>query len=258
MAKTPEELRQYMHAWYIANRARIAARAKAFYEKDIETSRAIKRAAGKKYREKHPEKVKTSKKAYHERHPERVRAAQKISNRAWHLANPEKRRAHGKLYRQRHPEKVNANRRRRRHANPEKTRAESQAYRQAHPEEVRQRERAYRQAHPEKVRDFTRARRARKKGAPIDDLSPEQWREIQDAFSRRCVYCPADCKACKKKTHKLTPDHVTPYKHNGSNTLWNVVPACLSCNIKKNAGPPPKPVQPLLLTIAPSKKPKAS
>lgn len=94
-------------------------------------------------------------------------------------------------------------------------------------------------------------RRAAIKGAPINDLSAAQWREIKAAYGYRCVYCPADCKQCRQKTHKLTQEHITPISKQGSNTVSNVVPACLSCNSRKNDGDPLVPVQPLLLTIAP-------
>ena len=94
-------------------------------------------------------------------------------------------------------------------------------------------------------RENCRRRRANKAQAPRNDLTYAQWLEIQAAFDHRCAYCQQRCEG------QLTQDHITPYAKNGSNTLWNVVPACLSCNMKKNAGPVPKPIQPLLLTIAP-------
>jgi hypothetical protein len=121
-----------------------------------------------------------------------------------------------------------------------------------HAEERREYENAWRAANPDKVHAAHQRRQALKNNAPVNDLTAEQWEEIQRAFQFRCAYCPKDCKECKKKTHALTRDHVTPYSHNGSNTLWNVVPACKSHNSQKHTGPPLLPVQPLLLTIAPA------
>jgi HNH endonuclease len=108
----------------------------------------------------------------------------------------------------------------------------------------------------EKAAFFRHRRRFMKHSAPINDLSVAQWREIKVAYHHRCVYCPPDCKLCHKKAHKLTQDHVTPYTKNGSNTVWNVVPACLSCNSKKNNRAPLNPIQPLLLTVAPPQSPR--
>jgi hypothetical protein len=49
---------------------------------------------------------------------------------------------------------------------------------------------------------------------------------------------------------------MTPYAHNGNNTVQNVVPACPKHNYAKHTGPVPVPTQPLLLTIAPAKNPR--
>ena len=151
-----------------------------------------------------------------------------VARRAQYQANPEKGRLAGRI---------------RYHINPEKERAASQRWRQANPEKVRAASRAWGRANPDKKRLKKARRRARKMNAPINDLSAAQFAEICAAFQHRCAYCG-------RKAKKLTIDHVTPYAHNGSNTVWNVVPACKSCNSKKQAGPVLQPVQPLLLTIA--------
>jgi hypothetical protein len=93
--------------------------------------------------------------------------------------------------------------------------------------------------------------RARKRGATINDLSAAQWKEIKAAYDHRCVYCG-------RKMKRLTQDHLLPLSRGGTNTVANVVPACLSCNSRKYTGPPLIPVQPLLLTLAkPFKKRKS-
>lgn len=70
----------------------------------------------------------------------------------------------------------------------------------------------------------------------VDDLTPGQWREIKRSFSYRCAYC-------YRSDVKLTRDHVVPVSRGGGNTVSNVVPACLRCNLSKFTGPPPIPVQ---------------
>ena len=101
-------------------------------------------------------------------------------------------------------------------------------------------------------------RYARLKGVAVLDLSAQQWQEILEAYNFRCAYCPPSCWRCHKKKHTLTQDHIDPIFHGGNHTLWNVVPACQSCNSTKRTGPPLVPVQPLLLTIAPKRTSKAS
>jgi 5-methylcytosine-specific restriction endonuclease McrA len=104
---------------------------------------------------------------------------------------------------------------------------------------------------PEKHKASQGRRRARKAQVAINDFTADQWREMKAAYGYRCVYCGT-------KTIALTQDHITPLSKGGNHTASNIVPACKSCNSKKNAGAPLKPVQPLLLTVAPSKKPKTS
>jgi 5-methylcytosine-specific restriction endonuclease McrA len=154
---------------------------------------------------------------------------------AWYAANRERHYANGHTWRM---------------TNPERVRVITHAWRRAHPEKTRVYKRNWEKANPEKLRAIERThaarRRARKASVPVNDLTTEQFAEICKAFTQRCAYCG-------QKSKILTIDHVTPYKFNGSNTLWNVVPACRSCNSKKNAGAVLKPVQPLLLTLAPAK-----
>lgn len=71
-----------------------------------------------------------------------------------------------------------------------------------------------------------------------DTLTIEQWEGIKQRYGYRCAYC-----GLRKK---LTRDHVIPISKGGSNTVDNIVPACISCNCSKHTGPPPTPVQTML------------
>jgi 5-methylcytosine-specific restriction endonuclease McrA len=84
-------------------------------------------------------------------------------------------------------------------------------------------------------------RRSRKYSAAICDFTKQQWIALQEAFKHRCAYCG------KRAKGKLTQDHIVPLSKGSNHTLSNIVPACLSCNQKKNNGKPIVPVQPLLL-----------
>lgn len=96
---------------------------------------------------------------------------------------------------------------------------------------------------PDKVLARGQRRRAREANVPISDLTADQWREIQESYDHRCAYC------LRKFKGRLTQEHITPISLGGSHTVWNIVPACQSCNSKKHTGPPLVPVQPLLLTF---------
>lgn len=109
---------------------------------------------------------------------------------------------------------------------------------------------AWQKAHPKAVAAIQRTRRARRNSAGIVDLSTGQEDEVKASQGYRCAYC-------HKKSKNLTIDHIIPLGPQGPHTLHNVVAACRNCNSKKQRGRPLCAVQPLMLTIALSKKPKA-
>lgn len=106
---------------------------------------------------------------------------------------------------------------------------------------------AWRKAHPESPAASHARWVAHKKNAPLNDFTGPQWEEIKAAYDHRCVYC-------SRTMHRLTQDHITPLSQGGSHTASNIVPACRSCNSKKGTGAVLVPVQPLLLTLVPSRR----
>jgi len=55
----------------------------------------------------------------------------------------------------------------------------------------------------------------------------EEWENKKKQYDNRCFYCG-------KKT-KLSKDHIIPIIRGGSDEIDNIVPACKSCNSRKNA-----------------------
>lgn len=105
--------------------------------------------------------------------------------------------------------------------------------------------------HPEEVAVYRHRRRARLQGNGANDLTGAQWKEILAVHRHRCAYC-----GTKPKKGRMTMDHITPLSRGGEHTAANVIPACRSCNGKKHVHGPLIPVQPLLFTLAPSRKPR--
>jgi 5-methylcytosine-specific restriction endonuclease McrA len=175
----------------------------------------------------------------------------------WYQANKESHCAKGAIYRKSKAEYERERHRRYRAENRQVIRKKGQeyyashreeraAYAAAHAERKKHVYKIYRRTHPEIFAYLAKRRRARKAQAPINDLTVAQWQEIKAAYRFRCVYCG-------KKPSVLTQDHITPLSKNGSHTASNIVPACQSCNSKKKANAPLVAVQPLFLTVAPSK-----
>jgi hypothetical protein len=60
-------------------------------------------------------------------------------------------------------------------------------------------------------------------------LTSCEWEAIKKQYKFRCVYCG------EKKP--LTRDHIIPVVQNGPFTKYNIVPACIGCNSKKQDKP---------------------
>ena len=215
--------KRYAQAWYLANQEEQRAHSLAYRAAHLEERQAYDRA----YKAANPERIKAYKAAYRAAHKDEIDEY----NRAYRIAHADEQRVYGLAYEAAHRDE---------------RRIKSQAYRLAHPEKARKSSAEYIRMHPEKNRAGVARRRARKKGAPINDLTAAQWQEIKAAYGHRCVYCG-------RKMQRLTQDHITPLSQGGSHTVSNIVPSCHSCNSKKRTGPPLIPVQPLLFTIAPAR-----
>ena len=121
-----------------------------------------------------------------------------------------------------------------------KRRESCRKWRLANKERVAKYNRQWSLANKELAFSYARTRRARKKNAPINDFTAAQWNLVKAHYNHRCIYC-------NKKPKRLTMDHITPLSKGGNHTMANIVPACLACNCRKQAGPVPFPVQPLLV-----------
>lgn len=213
------------------------------------------RARQAAWRIRHREETRARSAVYRSLHREDIqqynavrRLSQGEAERAYHAVynatHQDQRRAGNQAYRAAHGEEIRAADRARYAANPEKKRAASRKRRETFPEETRIAKAAWAKAHPEKKYAASQRRRAAKRNAPLNDFTAAQWIALQAACDHRCVYCG------KRAKGHLTQDHLTPLAEGGSHTLSNILPACRSCNCRKQAGPVLVPVQPVLLLSA--------
>lgn len=131
--------------------------------------------------------------------------------------------------------------------NPEKAQAAMKRWVAANNDTINAGRRRRYAANPQTILERNRRREYLRKGSAESTLTDAQFEAIKAAYNYRCVYCPPDCKDCLRKKHQLTRDHLTPVSRGGRDTIDNVVPACRSCNGRKQDGEVLKPVQPLLL-----------
>lgn len=172
--------------------------------------------------------------------------------KAWHAANPRDRRAYKAAYdatnRARAAEYRAANSEKRRAqkaewylANRDRVRARVKShaavnkarilayqaeYYAAHTDKVKATVAAYRAANPDKKQFLENRRRARKAG----NGGSHTLAERKEKFARlgnACYYCG--------RSGRLTVDHDIPLARGGTDAIENILPACRSCNSRKNA-----------------------
>lgn len=68
-------------------------------------------------------------------------------------------------------------------------------------------------------------KRNRRSAASKGRVRPEDWKALCRRFGHRCAYCGEKL--------PLTMDHVVPLVRGGSNFIGNILPACRSCNCRK-------------------------
>lgn len=111
--------------------------------------------------------------------------------------------------------------------NPERIKAIKSKYRQTHKELLRQKGREY-TSRPEVKALILRSvhrRLARKRSNHASKYTQDELKCLYLQFSNCCAYCG--------KSGKMTLDHFIPIYSGGSDTLGNIVPACLRCNQSK-------------------------
>lgn len=159
--------------------------------------------------------------AYYLKH----QAVRKALDRAYYLSKREEKLAWQREYYRTHKAEVQAI---------------AKSWRADNPDRVKTNTRRYRLAHVEEHRVDGAKRRALKAQAPIGSFTGKDWAAMKAAYGYRCVYCQ----------HKkpLTQDHVIPLTKGGIHDKSNIVPACRSCNSRKNTRQAPS-FQPVLYAV---------
>lgn len=182
-------------------------------------------------------RIKAQRKTYRAANRDRLIA----NDKAYYEAHKEERKVQDKAYRQANAPAIKAREKAKRQRNRAKRLAYHKAYYEKNKEKLLAQAAEYKRTHPEVPRAGKAKRRALKKGSARNDFTAAQWKAMQEAFDHRCAYCNKRCKG------RLTQDHITPLTEGGEHTAFNIVPACRSCNARKQTGPVLAPVQPLLI-----------
>lgn len=95
---------------------------------------------------------------------------------------------------------------------------------------------------PEKQREAARKRpynrernkiylnnRRNKIKSSTENFTLQQWLDLKIQYKNTCLRCNK-----QEPEIQLTPDHILPLSKGGSNSIDNIQPLCLSCNIQKH------------------------
>lgn len=88
----------------------------------------------------------------------------------------------------------------------------------------------YNTSHPEQRRWHHMNHKVRRRTRMVGAVTRPQWQAILSIYGHRCVYCGGK--------RRLGQDHIVPLAKGGTHSPDNVVPACLSCNVRKGIRPP--------------------
>lgn len=141
--------------------------------------------------------------------------------RKWHKKNKERARKNHQTFLASHPGYYSSEEAR------TKQQAVSRKYYEENKEAYRAKHRAYYRANKQKYMEALHRRRVRKRQGG----GSFSWTEFTD-LCNRYGHC---CLRCGDRTSKLTPDHVIPIVCGGSNSIHNIQPLCLVCNISKGS-----------------------
>jgi len=79
---------------------------------------------------------------------------------------------------------------------------------------------------------YRQNRRCKRNGS-IGTHSLEEWEDLKKSVAYCCVLCGRQEPFTDYWYPKLTEDHIIPISKGGSNSIENIQPLCLGCNLKK-------------------------
>jgi len=143
----------------------------------------------------------------------RIRA----ENRDWYERNREQRRQYNQRYRQDHGDKLRA---RERERNRRKYAAD--------PQGILEYYKRWRERNLAKARAYVRASGIKRRAASQGQhFTAQEWLALVEQHAGYCAYCGIH-------PDRLEADHRTPLCRGGSNSIENILPACIRCNRRKH------------------------
>jgi len=185
---------------------------------------------GKQYRKNNQEKEKERKKQWYKNNPEKT----KNSHKRWDDNNLGERSKISKQWAKDNPEKIKRSKIKFQKDNPDYLKQwhkDNPDYYKNNRERLLKRNKEFMKTEKGKAcaqrKNFNRITKMKE---IINNLTAQEWINILKEYKFRCAYCGCEFTLFNKETR----DHVIPISKGGGNIKGNIVPACRSCNSKKN------------------------
>jgi len=228
--------------YYIKNREKLLEYQKKYREENPERIKeCIKRWRKsnpeymKQYQEKNHDILKAKKKEYDRRYYKKNRRKKIEIAKKWNEDNKKYRKEYMKnwwtnFYRE-NKEKILEYNKKYREKNRKEIKERSKQWRGNNPDKFRKILEKYNKTEKGKMaRQRIKAKRRAKEKEITSTLTLKEWLKILKEYNYKCAYCGIEF------NDKILPekDHIIPISKGGDNNKENVVPACRSCNAKKN------------------------
>lgn len=214
------------HEWKVENKERLKLDSKRYYAENAETYKARAR----RWNTENPEQHEENKKRWLEevksgtRVP-KVHEGPKTCRRGHEHKEDRCPRCYKKWYREwfcKNAERIREESRESYIENAETYKTRSNRWRANNPDYTL----AYRLSHPERWQEASEKRKLAKQERG-ESFSPEQLLQVLEFYDGLCAYC-------EERPYEDW-DHIVPLSRGGWHAVWNLVPACKSCNGRKHA-----------------------
>lgn len=111
--------------------------------------------------------------------------------------------------------------------NKDKNRERSRIWRERHPGLTTARVNSWKKQNPERSGALSKNANMKRRGA-VGRFRPEEWERKKKKYFYTCPRCGKS-----EPQIILTVDHIIPISLGGWNTIGNIQPLCLPCNLKK-------------------------
>ena len=156
------------------------------------------------------------------------RECHNLESKEWRKNNPDRVSELNEEYYQLHHEERKAYHRAYRQKHLEHMRAIGRKYRSENGEYFNWYAREWGYRNPDSIKARDHARIARKRGNG-GKFTAEEWQELKKKYNYTCLRCRR-----KEPDISLSIDHVIPISKGGHNSIENIQPLCLPCNVSKH------------------------